>query len=95
MAAIRAPAWSPRVFFLIGFNQELWAKAKSFAEAWPAWLEWKELTGPPDDLGLPPYDPYSIWAEERLDKFAEQLGSGIYDKVLGLKPRETESTVEQ
>lgn len=85
VAAIRAGAWSPRVFFLIGFDQHLWEKAKAFAENWHEWLKWYELTGPPDALGLPPHDPFSMRAERGIEKFANQLAAGEYDNLFDRK----------
>lgn len=69
IAAIRAKSYSPRVFFLIGFDRELWRRAVEFAKCWGEKLEFIAIDGPPDSLNLPPSSSCGDRAEDSLIGF--------------------------
>lgn len=85
VCAIRAKMWSPRVFFIVGAMPELWAAAERFAERWSPHVTFHPIKGPPDELGLSPDNPYSIWAEDRLEKGFKNLTQSELGKRLGIQ----------
>lgn len=50
--AIRAGRRSPRVFFIIGADMEIWQRAEKFCENWSQLANFYPLSSPPDHLGL-------------------------------------------
>jgi len=83
VAAIRARPRSPRVFFLVGFDQQLWARAQAFAAHWQPHATFHVIAGPPDSMGLAPDYPYSEWAEERELAFQRYIDGGGMDEYIG------------
>ncbi len=79
VCAVRAKMWSPRVFFIVGAMPEQWEAAERFATRWSPHVTFYAIKGPPDNLGLQPEDPYSNWAETRVQKAADRMAAGEYD----------------
>ena len=79
--ALRARCWSPRVFFIVGATHEIWASAEAFAQVWSPYVTFHAIDGPPDVLGMPPSDPYSIRAERAIEAFADRLSAGEFDHL--------------
>lgn len=86
VGAIRARPSSPRVFFLIGFNQELWARAKGFCEVWGYHVSFHNISGPPDQYGLSPDDPYSERAESTEENMVRRVEAGELDHLFPKPP---------
>lgn len=81
VCAVRARMWSPRVFFVVGGLADTWAAAERFAAKWHPHVQFYPIKGPPDELGMSPDNPYSIWAEDRVEKFAARLRAGEFDHL--------------
>ena len=79
--ALRARSWSPRVFFIVEATAEIWAAAETFAGRWAPHVTFHAIDGPPDSLGLPPSDPYSVRAEQTEQEFAERIYAGEFDRL--------------
>lgn len=86
VGAIRARPSSPRVFFLIGFNQELWARAKRFCEVWGDHVSFYNISGPPDQCGLSPDDPYSERADSTEEDMVRRVEAGELDHLFPNHP---------
>lgn len=89
VGAIRAKSFSPRVFFLLGFDKELWRRAVKFTEIWGKELEFFAIDGPLDSLSLPPSSPYGERAEEDLIAFGLRVDTGEYDRFVFPSGRRT------
>ena len=81
VGAIRARPNSPRVFFLIGFSQELWARAERFCATWGDHVSFHNISGPPDIYGLSPEDPYSERAENAEEDMVRRAEAGELDHL--------------
>lgn len=81
VCAVRARMWSPRVFFVVGGLIDTWSAAERFAAKWAPHVQFYGIKGPPDELGMSPDNPYSVWAEKRLEKSADLMRFGAYDHL--------------
>lgn len=54
ICAIRAGRRSPRAFFIVAPDRELWDRAEAFADHWSKHVTFHPLSAAPDELGLTP-----------------------------------------
>ena len=54
LCAIECRRWSPRVFFILGPDQQTWDRVEDFAEQWKGVVAMHRFTERPDGLGLTP-----------------------------------------
>jgi hypothetical protein len=89
IGAIRAKSFSPRVFFLLGFDHKLWQRAVTFTKSSGEKLEFFPIDEPLDSLGLPASSPYGERAEDGLIAFGRQVDAGEYDRFVFPNGRQT------
>lgn len=54
VCAVRAASWSPRSFFIVAPDKQVWERAEKFAADWAECVTFHPLSDPPDDFGFTP-----------------------------------------